>query len=130
MPLRFENWSNNLLRLTMKKKYEEAELVFPPEGSLFLLKVFLEPPFEDSAQELKAFMQVHHIPETYLDTTRVGRRGGNDPSRLHLDLYGDLLYDKDGTLVWTEEKIRSEGYVWKSGDQVWPGGEGNKTILK
>jgi len=114
----------------MKKKYEEAELVFPPEGSLFLLKVFLEPPFEDSAQELKAFMQVHHVPETYLDTTRVGRRGGNDPSRLHLDLYGDLLYDKDGTLVWTEEKIRSEGYVWKSGDQVWPGGEGNKTILK
>jgi len=75
MALRFENWSNNLLKLTMKKKYEEAGLVFPPEGSPFLLKVFLEPPYEDSARDLKIFMQEHQIPETYLDTTRVGRRG-------------------------------------------------------
>ena len=130
MALRFENWSNNLMKLTMKKKYEENGFVFPPEGSPFLLKVFLEPPFEESAHELKTFMQEHQIPEKYLDTTRVGRKGGDDPSRLHIDIYGDLLYDKEGGLIWTEEKVKGEGHIWKGMEQVWPGGEGNKTTLK
>lgn len=128
MPLRFEDWSNNLMRIKMREKYAVKGLPFPAEGFPFLLKVFMEPPYETATTELKTFMSKHQIPEWCLDTHGADRRGADGVSRVHLDLYGDALYDAEGQLLWPEARITTEGHLWKNAEQVFPRGEGGRVI--
>lgn len=128
MPLRFEDWSNQVMRIKMRQKYQEKGFTFPEDGKPFLIKVFLEPPNDASFAELKKLMENNHIPVQYLDTFGAMRNKIIDLSRVHIDLYGDILYDSNGKLLWPEERIQMEGFSWKNAEQVFPRGEGRRVI--
>ena len=128
MPLRFEDWSNQVMRIKMKQKYLEKDFNFPDDGKPFLIKIFMEPPNDASFAELKKLMEANQIPAVYLDTFSAMRRGTINLSRVHIDLYGDTLYDSNGKLLWSEDRIQSEGHVWKNAEQVFPTGEGKRRV--